>query len=133
MISDFDAFPDTGPDLAYAEFLAAGEFRIQHCGACRKHVFYPRLACPHCGAAALEWVQPSGEGSVYSSSVPRGAPEGDYNISLIDLAEGPRLMSRVVDIAPEAVRIGMRVRAFVGEIDGVKVVLFRPAEGSERG
>lgn len=122
-------FPDEGPDRAYAGFLAAGEFKIQQCSGCQQHIFYPRFICPRCGARDLSWVIPSGDGVVYSTSIPRGAPEGDYNISLIDLAEGPRLMSRVVAIPPEDVAIGMRVRAHVGEIDGEAVVLFRRAEG----
>jgi uncharacterized OB-fold protein len=59
----------------------------------------------------------------------------DYNIALIDLAEGPRLMSRVVDSAPQDVRIGDDVTAFVGEIDGNRVVLFRSsdADGKDGG
>lgn len=120
-------FDDQGPDQRYAAFLAAGQFKIQFCLACERHVFYPRLACPHCGAANLEWVLASGEGLVYSTSVPR-AKDGGYNISLIDLAEGPRMMSRVVDIEPEKVHIGMKVRAFIGEIEGETLVLFRPAQ-----
>jgi uncharacterized OB-fold protein len=119
-------FDEQGPDRAYADYLAAGEFNIQRCGQCQQHVFYPRLVCPHCGGAALSWVQASGEGTVYSTSVPRGGKEGDYNISLIDLAEGPRMMSRVVDIGPDAVAIGMKVQAFIGEIDGKTLILFRP-------
>jgi uncharacterized protein len=121
-----EAFADQGPDKTYADFLAAGEFKLQHCQSCQQHVFYPRLICPHCGSQALSWVSASGVGAVYSTSIPRGMSEGDYNIALIDLAEGPRMMSRVVDIVPEEVVIGMPVRAFVSEIDGKAVVLFRP-------
>ena len=125
-------FSEQGPDKDYAAFLAAGEFRIQHCSACAEHVFYPRAVCPHCGATALEWVVPSGKGVVYSTSVPRGGKEGDYNISLVDLHEGPRLLSRVVDIAPEAVVIGMPVEAFIGELNGKALVLFRPQRNDQQ-
>lgn len=120
-------FDEQGPDQRYAAFLAAGQFNIQFCSVCRRHVFYPRLACPHCGAADLEWVKASGEGVVYSTSVPH-AKDGPYNISLVDLLEGPRMMSRVVDVEPGEVRIGMKVQAFIGEIDGEPLVLFRPAQ-----
>ncbi|MGQ9427359.1 Zn-ribbon domain-containing OB-fold protein [Gilvimarinus sp. F26214L] len=127
--SDLQTFADEGPDKQYAGYLAQGQFRIQQCKSCGRHVFYPRLICPHCGGPELDWVTPSGEGVVYSTSTPRGGPDGDYNISLIDLAEGPRMMSRVVDVDPGQVRIGMRVQGFIGEIEGRTVVLFRPAEG----
>ncbi|GAB1261836.1 Zn-ribbon domain-containing OB-fold protein [Aurantivibrio plasticivorans] len=116
-----------GPDKQYADFIAAGKFMIQHCESCSQHVFYPRLICSHCGSDQLEWVEASGRGVVYSTSTPRGGKEGDYNISLIDLEEGPRMMSRVVDIAPGDVKIGLEVEAFIGEIDGVSLVLYKPA------
>lgn len=120
-------FDEQGPDQHFAAFLAAGQFKLQFCSACERHVFYPRLACPHCGAAGLDWVAASGEGVVYSTSVPR-AKDGNYNISLVDLVEGPRMMTRVVDIEPEQVRIGMKVQAFIGELEGETLVLFRPAQ-----
>ncbi len=102
-----------GPDEVYREFLRAGNFRIQQCAECRKYVFYPRVVCVHCGAAALSWVTPSGRGVVYSTTVIRRKPEqgGEYNVSIVELAEGPRLMTRVENISPEQVRIGMEVSA----------------------
>lgn len=105
----------SGPDKQYADALAAGQFRIQLCHDCNRHVFYPRNICPHCGGDALTWTAPAGTGTVYSTSVVRRKPEagGDYNVALIDLDEGVRMMSRVEGIAPKDVRIGMRVRARV--------------------
>ena len=52
---------------------------------------------------------------------------GDKNIALVDLEEGGRLMSRVVDMDTAEVKIGMAVQAFIGEIDGTKLILFRQA------
>lgn len=66
--------------------------------------------CAKCGSALLEWVTASGRGTVHAATVVRQR-DGSYNVSLIDLAEGPRMMSRVEGLAPEAVRIGMRVAA----------------------
>ena len=133
--SDFIEFQDDGPDAVFSQAMANGEFRIQQCQGCDKHIFYPRIVCPHCGSNNLAWVTPSGKATVYSTSIPRQKPEqgGSYNISLVDLAEGPRLMSRVVDIDPEEVKIGMAVTAFVSEIDGVPVVLFRPDSSTAEG
>lgn len=103
----------TGPEYDYKQKLAAGRFEIQKCAACGKHVFYPRVICPHCGADELGWVAAAGAGVVYSSTVVRRKPEagGDYNVALVDLAEGPRMMSRVVGVEPTAVKIGMKVKA----------------------
>jgi uncharacterized OB-fold protein len=71
----------------------------------------------------------SGEGTVYATTVTRRRAEqgGDYNVALVDLAEGPRMMSRVVGVAPEAVSIGMKVRAKIDELNGAPAVLFEPA------
>jgi len=104
-----------GPESIYEEYLAKGEFRIQLCNGCERHVFYPRALCPHCGSSNLEWARPTGAGTVYSTTVMRRKPEagGDYNVCLVELEEGPRLMSRVEGVAPTEVRIGMRVKARV--------------------
>lgn len=105
--------PPSGPEKQYLDKLAAGRFEIQKCAACAKHVFYPRVLCPHCGSGPLGWVTPSGRGTVYSTTVVRrkSADGGDYNVCLVDLAEGPRMMSRVAGLAPEQVKIGMPVSA----------------------
>jgi hypothetical protein len=111
--------------------LDAGRFLIQRCTACAKHVYYPRETCPHCGGATLEWAAPKGTGTVYAvTTVRRKPPEGgDLNVSLIDLDEGVRLMSRVDNLAPDAVRIGQRVKARVQVKDGHGLVLFDAIEG----
>ena len=123
-------FSGAGPDAVFSAALAGDEFRIQRCRRCGVHVFYPRALCPDCGSPGLEWVEASGRGTVYATTVVRQRPRDgkDYNIALVALEEGPRLLTRVVDIAPEHVRIGGAVTAFVGEIDGNRVVLFRPAD-----
>jgi uncharacterized protein len=117
--------PPSGPEKQYFDKLAAGRFEIQKCAGCGKHVFYPRVLCPHCGAGRLGWVEPSGRGTVYSTTVVRRKPAdgGDYNVCLVDLAEGPRMMSRVVSVPPEQVKIGMAVTARIA--DGL--VEFTPA------
>jgi len=92
------------------------------------YVFYPRVAEPLTGATDLEWVEPSGIGTVYSTTVIRQKPPTpDYNLALIDLAEGPRMMSRVEGIAPDKVQIGMRVKAKVIREKDASLVVFEPA------
>ena len=93
------------------------------------HVFYPRILKPGSGETDLQWVEASGQGVVYATTVNRQRPEkgGDHNVALIDLKEGPRMMARVVGIDPAAVTIGLKVTARVGAIDGEPAVLFEPA------
>lgn len=109
--------PQPGPEQQYLGKLAAGRFEIQRCAGCGKHVFHPRVLCPHCGADRLDWVAPSGRGTVYSTTVVRrkSTDGGDYNVCLVDLVEGPRLLSRVVGVPPEQVKIGMAVGARVAD------------------
>ena len=127
-----DAAAGPGPEQTYFDHLAKGEFHIQHCTNCGKAVFYPRAVCPHCGANTLEFRQASGDGVVYATSVVRQRPEkgGVYNVALIDLAEGARMMSRVEGLAPEDVTIGMAVRAEVDRSGDTPLVIFRPAGGA---
>ncbi len=110
----------------YQAMLNRGEFCIQRCSVCAKHIYFPREICPHCGANSLDWVVPSGHGTVYAvTTVQRKSDAGgNYNVSLVDLDEGVRLMSRVTMLPPEAVRIGLRVGARVQVTDGVGLVVF---------
>ncbi|MCF8480952.1 MAG: OB-fold domain-containing protein [Rhodospirillum sp.] len=117
---------EQGPEAQYFSFLARGNHRIQRCDACGEAVFYPRLYCPKCGGG-LSWITPVGTGVVYSATTVRRKPEqgGDYSIALVDLTEGARLMTRIVDIPSEDVRIGMPVR-FAGVGPDTRTVLYRP-------
>lgn len=127
-MSESQAFTGPGPLRIYQEALAGGRFIIQQCRDCGGHVFYPRVLCKHCGSPELKWVEPTGRGTVYSTSVVRPREGAAYNVALIELEEGPRLMSRVVDVAPEKVRIGMKVSAHVSVIDGEPAVIFSTKE-----
>jgi uncharacterized OB-fold protein len=123
-------FAGSGPDAVYRANLAAGKLAIQICGACGgRAVVPPRALCPQCGGTDLRWQDASGAGTVYATTIVRDRPEkgGDRNIALIDLAEGARLMSRVEGLAPEAVRIGMRVKARIVLDVGGPLVVFDPA------
>ena len=114
-----------GPDNEFDAFLDEGEFHIQRCRSCGKHVFYPRLACTGCGRNDLEWVRASGRGTVYAVSVINRRPEkgGPYNVVLVELEEGPRMMSCVVGVENEVVCIGMAVKSRIdSEGDAPRVV-----------
>jgi len=134
MSKTFDTDPAAGGVQAvHQAALDAGRFLIQRCGGCGRHVYFPRELCPHCGANELGWVQPDGCGTVYAvTTVRRKAQDGgDLNVSLVDLDEGVRLMSRIEGVAPEQVAIGQRVRARVAVTEGRGLVVF-DLEGAAR-
>lgn len=110
-----------GPEAQYREFLRAGRFMIQRSATTGRYVFYPRVAAPGTGMADLEWVAASGLGTVYSITVNR-ARTGSYNIALVELDEGPRLLTRIE--GAETAPIGTRVRARIAAIDGEPAVVF---------
>jgi uncharacterized OB-fold protein len=118
-----------GPDHVYQEALANGAFQIQRCDECGFHIFYPRVLCPECGSSRITWVAASGKGTVYSTTTIRQRPEagGNKNLCVVELAEGPRMMSRVEGIAAEEVKIGMAVTAEIaGKDDEQRYIVFRP-------
>ncbi len=121
------------PEQDYLRFLAEGRFMIQRSRSSGRHVFYPRVAEPVTGATDLAWVEASGRGTVHATTVVRRRPPTpSYNVALIDLAEGPRMMSRVQGIPPEAVEIGMAVRARIIVEDGAPLLVFEPEGVSRR-
>lgn len=115
-----------GPEARFRAFLAEGRFMLQRSASTGRHVFYPRVAAPGTGETDLEWVEAAGTGTVYATTVTR-TREGNYNVALIDLDEGVRMMSRVEGIAPEDVKIGQRVRARIASEKDAPLVVFDPA------
>ena len=116
-----------GPDAVFRGYLKDGRFMIQKCSACGAFVFYPRLLCTACGASGLEWQAADGGGTVYSTTTVRRKPDsgGDYNVAIVELNEGPRLMSRVVDMPPAEVAIGMSVQAAIDQTANGPLLVFR--------
>lgn len=102
------------PDVEFQKFLGEGRFMLQRSRSSGHYVFYPRTIAPGSGTDDLEWVEARGTGTVYSVTVVRPRPPAEpYNVALIELDEGPRLMSRVEGLPAEEVRIGMRVKSKV--------------------
>lgn len=100
---------------------------LQRSRSTGRHTFYPRVAIPGTGEDDLEWVAAGGGGTVYAITVNR-AREGAYNIALVDLDEGPRMMSRIEGV--ETLPIGARVRARIVAEDGAPLVVFDPEPGA---
>jgi uncharacterized OB-fold protein len=115
------------PEREFFAHLAEGRFMLQRSASTGGYVFYPRVAEPVTGATDLEWVEASGRGVVYACTIVRQKPPApDYNVVLVDLAEGPRVLSRVDGLPPHEVRIGLRVRARIVEEAGAPVLVFVP-------
>ncbi|WP_223444056.1 Zn-ribbon domain-containing OB-fold protein [Pseudomonas sp. BF-R-19] len=106
---------EPAPYQRYLEGLARGALAYQHCHDCDQAVFYLRPCCPHCGSVELGLRDSQGLGTLYSSSVVYDK-EHHYNLVLVDLDEGFRMMSTVAGC--DAPPIGARVRARVERLDG---------------
>ncbi|WP_281686387.1 Zn-ribbon domain-containing OB-fold protein [Pseudomonas citronellolis] len=110
-----------GPEAQYLAFLAQGRFMLQRSRATGRYVFYPRNLVPGSGETDLEWVPASGLGTLYAITVNR-ARGGDYNVALVDLDEGVRMMSRIEGHLE--LPIGARLKARIVEQEGTPVVVF---------
>jgi len=120
-----------GPDQAFQEHVADGRLWLQYCDDCGQAVFMPRILCQHCSSLALQWRPVSGRGTVHSLTVLHQRSKPNHAIVLVDLDEGPRMMSRLPEVAPEDIRIGMRVQARIDGEDGARAVVFDPAEDTQ--
>jgi uncharacterized OB-fold protein len=118
------------PLAVYQAHLDKGELAYQWSPEANRAVFYPRVICPFTGSDRLEWRVSAGLGTVYATTVTHPREGAPYNVALIDCDEGFRLMSRIEDTPPEAVRIGMRVRLRVHRPGGEQPAypVFMPAE-----
>jgi uncharacterized protein len=121
------------PELEFRRHLAEGRFMLLRSRSSGRTMFYPRVAMPLTGEQDLEWVQADGRGTVYSTTAISVRPPGQpYNVALIDLVEGPRLMSRVEGIAAQDVAIGMQVEVRIVQESGQPLLVFVPTERQVR-
>jgi uncharacterized OB-fold protein len=124
------------PDAETEPFWDAckeGRFLLKHCNACGDDYFYPRPFCPKCWSADVEWKQASGDGQVYTFSVVRQNdlppfPERvPYVAAIVELDEGPRVMTNIDTSELDTVTIGMRVHVDFKPIsDDVTIPVFKP-------
>ena len=112
------------------------QFLIQRCQSCGEAIFYPRASCPVCGSLDLGWEPASGYATVFTYTIARRATHQafaeavPYVIAVVELEEGPRVTTNIVDCEPDAVTIDMPVElTFADEVDGVRIPLFRPRSG----
>lgn len=122
-VPEVDAFTRT-----YWDAAAEGRLLVRRCGACGRTHHYPREFCPHCWSEDVTWEPASGRAELYTWSVvhrndlPPFDERTPYVAAVVQLAEGPRMMTELVDSPPQALRAGMAL-----EVDfrqGIPV--FRP-------
>jgi uncharacterized OB-fold protein len=112
---------------AFWDAAREGRFLIPFCTACGKAHWYPRAICPFCAGDTIEWRNGSGKGTIYTFSVMRRAKE-PYVIAQVTLAEGPTMLTNIVDCDPDKVAIGQPVAVVFRETEnGPPAPMFRPA------
>ena len=124
--------PPESPLSTHIAHLERGELAYQFSPSLGHAVFYPRVIAPKTGKADLEWRIRKGLGSVHATTVVHPQLGQPYNVALIDVDEGFRMMSRVEDILPAQVRFGMglKFRVHKAEGDEPPYPVFTPAEGA---
>jgi uncharacterized OB-fold protein len=117
----------------YWEGCRKGELRVQRCSACAHLRWPPSVLCPRCLAEGGDWVALSGRGTIYSWIVvhrpqhPAFFGDVPYNVAIVELEEGPRLHTNVVECADEDLRVGLPVEVVFHEVDDeVTLPKFRP-------
>jgi uncharacterized OB-fold protein len=131
--------PAPVPDFESEPFWAAtleDRLVVQHCTRCDHRQLYGRSRCTNCHADTLEWIDASGLGTVYSRTVIHQNPTRSFRhllplvVALVDLDEGPRMMTNVVGSEPDEVVLGARVRVrFEHASDGAALPLFELVPG----
>lgn len=116
----------------HLEGLRAGEIRITRCSVCRRAQLPPRSSCPECHTGGpFTWERAGGRATIWSFCVfhkaylPPPAPQPPYTVAVVELVEGPRMVTNIVDVDPHTLRIGDSVDPVFGP-DGAPEVRFRP-------
>lgn len=129
--------PETAP---FWQGLTRNELRIQRCKDCGKAYFYPRPFCPVCFSENVEWFTASGRAKLHTYEIVHRAPPAfrdmaPYVIAVVELDEGPRMMTNMVDVEPDPAKlpIDMPVEIVYDRVsDEVTLPKFRPAQGGSR-
>jgi uncharacterized OB-fold protein len=119
----------------YWNALREHRYSAQRCADCSTTYLYPRVLCPACHSANVGWIQLSGRGSIYSFTVsrraaaPAFAPLLPLIVALVELEEGPRVMTNIIEAVPEAVSIGAPVELeYLNLTEEITLPVFRLAE-----
>lgn len=125
---------DSEVDRVFWEATAENRLLIQECADCGERQFFPRSWCHYCGSGDVEWVESTGVGHVHTHTVIRRATElpafaedVPYVVAYVELEEGVRMCTNVVDCDPESVEHGTPVEVTFEEVDeSISLPKFRP-------
>ncbi|MGE3910189.1 MAG: Zn-ribbon domain-containing OB-fold protein [Chloroflexota bacterium] len=129
--------PVVQPEVkVFWDATAEGKLLLPKCTECQTLIWFPRPFCPSCGSLSVEWIEASGKGTIYTYTVNRRGA-GDlieyrepvpYVLAYVELEEGPRIMTNIVDCDVDSVKIGQAVEAVFHDTgEGTALVRFRPA------
>lgn len=127
--------PAVSPEAKpFWDATAEGRLLLQRCSDCATVIWYPRGLCPACSSVRFEWFEATGRGTVYSHTVIHRGAAGPYQgaepyvLAYVELEEGPRVMTNIVDCHPASVAVGDAVEAVFHDTgEGLALVRFRPA------
>ena len=139
MIEELEKLKVPGPlptafSRPFWEAAKAGRFVLQRCEGCSQWVFYPRSHCPHCWSTRLVWHDASGRGTVKTFSIVHKPGHSAWNavapyaLGLIQLAEGPTMLSTLVEVDPGALRVGMPVQVRFVHVGDYDMPMFAPVD-----
>jgi uncharacterized protein len=123
----------------YWEGLKLGKLMLPKCQDCGKAHFYPRILCPHCHSRKITWIEASGRGKLYAFEIlhrsfnPAVKTPLPYVLAMIELEEGPRMLSNLVNIKPDPalIRCDMPVQAVYTKLnDNFTLPFFQPAKAN---
>jgi uncharacterized OB-fold protein len=123
--------PETQP---FWDGTKQGELRLQRCDACSHVYFPPRPFCPKCAHRKVSWFKASGRGRLFSYVIhhrPMPGFKPPYSIAVVELAEGPRMMTNIINCpqTPEALQLDMPVQVAWSKLsDEITLPTFQPAE-----
>lgn len=139
MIGDYSVLaPSVSPSpdaLPFWEAANQHELLLPFCGACRRYFFYPRMLCPNCGSRDVEWRRATGRGRVYTfciqyhNPVPGLQAAVPFVTAIVQLDEGPRLMTFLIDVDPVPAAVSCELQVEVDFLDlasGQSLPVFRP-------
>ena len=127
--------PSTELTQPYWDAARQQQLVVQQCGDCGHRLFPPGANCPKCGSTQLTWQPVSGKGVIYTYTIAHRPPhpvlaeQCPLAIAVVELEEGPRMMSNVIDCDPHTVEVGMQVQVAFEAIDDSDMVIpvFKPA------
>ena len=125
---------DAEVDRVFWEAAAEGRLLIQECPDCGERQFFPRSWCHYCGSDDVTWIEAEGTGRVHTHTVirrvtelPAFADDVPYVVAYVELDEGVRICTNVVDCDPASVEHGMPVEVvFEGVTESISLPKFRP-------